>query len=67
MKLVFDHQTFTLQFYGGISRYFVRFVQVLYCMSKTILTWQLVTAVSIRIILKSITDRISNRIRRQKW
>lgn len=27
----------------------------------------LATAVSIRIILKSITDRISNRIRRQKW
>lgn len=27
MKIVFDHQTFTLQSYGGISRYFVRLMQ----------------------------------------
>jgi glycosyltransferase involved in cell wall biosynthesis len=27
MKIVFDHQTFTLQSYGGISRYFVRLAQ----------------------------------------
>ena len=27
MKIVFDHQTFTQQSYGGISRYFVRLAQ----------------------------------------
>jgi glycosyltransferase involved in cell wall biosynthesis len=27
MKIVYDHQTFTLQSYGGISRYFVRLMQ----------------------------------------
>lgn len=36
MKIVFDHQTFTMQPYGGISRYFVRLAQSLITLGEQV-------------------------------
>ena len=36
MKIIYDYQTFTLQSYGGISRYFVRLVQGLMALGQQI-------------------------------
>ena len=35
MRIAFDHQIFTIQSYGGISRYFVRLVQGLLALGET--------------------------------
>jgi glycosyltransferase involved in cell wall biosynthesis len=36
MNIVFDHQTFTLQSYGGISRYYVRLMQELLALGREV-------------------------------